>query len=81
MIDSDEIKDPDIQGGKLGVMSFSQEKCMWSAISTRCLGKRIFCASLCTVTGIVFATLQKILSQQFVSTWTEANQYIELLTT
>ena len=40
-------------------MSFSQEKCMWSAVSTRCLGKRIFCAPLCTVVGVVFATLQK----------------------
>jgi len=37
MIDSGEIKDRDIREGKLGVMSFSQEKCMWSAISTRCL--------------------------------------------
>ena len=81
IIDSGEIKDPDIQGGKLGVMSFSQEKCMWSAVSTRCLGKRIFCAPLCTVAGIVFATLQKILSEQFVHTWTETNHYIELLTT
>ncbi|KAJ7380253.1 hypothetical protein OS493_010968 [Desmophyllum pertusum] len=37
MIDSGEIKDPDIGGGRLGVMCFSQEKVMWSAISTRCL--------------------------------------------
>jgi len=37
MIDSGEINDRDIREGKLGVMSFSQEKCMWSAISTRCL--------------------------------------------
>ena len=40
-------------------MSFSQEQCMWSAVSTRGLGKRIFCAPLCTVVGVVFATLQK----------------------
>ena len=40
MMDSGVIKDPDIRGGKLGVMCFSQEKIIWSAISTRCLGKR-----------------------------------------
>lgn len=37
MMDSGVIKDPDIRGGKLGVMCFSQEKIIWSAISTRCL--------------------------------------------
>ncbi|XP_078355791.1 cartilage oligomeric matrix protein-like, partial [Oculina patagonica] len=37
MMDSGEIKDPDIRGGKLGVMCFSQENVIWSAISTRCL--------------------------------------------
>lgn len=39
MIDSGEIKDPDIGGGKLGLMCFSQEKVIWSAVSARCLGK------------------------------------------
>lgn len=39
-MDSGVIKDPDIRGGKLGVMCFSQENIIWSAISTRCLGKR-----------------------------------------
>jgi len=37
LIDSGDIKDPDIRGGKLGLMSFSQEKSIWSAVSTRCL--------------------------------------------
>lgn len=59
MIDSGEIKDPDIRGGKLGVMSFSQEKCMWSAVSTRCLGKWVLYTFLCCVVGRVFATLQR----------------------
>ena len=58
MIDSGDIKDLDIRGGKLGVMSFSQEKCIWSAISTRCLGKCMFCTFLCFLAGIVFAWLQ-----------------------
>ena len=65
MIDSGEIKDPDIRQGKLGVMSFSQEKCMWSAVSTRCLGKCMFCAFLCTVAVIVFVTLQNNLGPFF----------------
>ena len=38
-MDSGEIKDPDIGGGKLGLMSFSQENVIWSAVSARCLGK------------------------------------------
>lgn len=37
MIDTGEISDPDILGGRLGFMSFSQEKVIWSAVSARCL--------------------------------------------
>ncbi|XP_068740521.1 cartilage oligomeric matrix protein-like isoform X2 [Montipora capricornis] len=37
MTDSGEIVDPDISGGKLGLMSFWQEKVIWSAVSARCL--------------------------------------------
>jgi len=37
LMDSGEIKDPDIGGGKLGLMSFSQENVIWSAVSARCL--------------------------------------------
>lgn len=39
MIDSGEISDRDILGGRLGFMSFSQEKVIWSAVSARCLGE------------------------------------------
>mgnify|MGYP002260167608 FL=1 len=39
MIDTGEISDPDILGGRLGFMSFSQEKVIWSAVSARCLGE------------------------------------------
>lgn len=37
MMDSGEIKDFDIGSGKLGLMSFSQIKVIWSAVSARCL--------------------------------------------
>ena len=40
-MDSGEIKDFDIASGKLGLMSFSQIKVIWSAVSARCLGKYI----------------------------------------
>jgi len=39
MMDTGEIKDPDVGAGKLGLMSFSQERVIWSAVSAQCLGK------------------------------------------
>ena len=41
MMDTGEIKDPDVGAGKLGLMSFSQERVIWSAVSAQCLGKHI----------------------------------------
>ena len=38
MMDTGEIKDPDVGAGKLGLMSFSQERVIWSAVSAHCLG-------------------------------------------
>ena len=41
MMDTGEIKDPDVGAGKLGLMSFSQERVIWSAVSAQCVGKHI----------------------------------------
>ena len=56
MMDTGEIKDPDVGAGKLGLMSFSQERVIWSAVSAQCLGKHILSRPR-TITVKIFVSI------------------------